>query len=148
MENSNGSFGLPPDCIDCVFNELSGCQEPCNDCIGSVSRPHFLAAVKAPIEYESYQECCEETIEEETAADTNCCVPPNPHYQTAIQPIEFMQANMSPEAFKGGLRFNIIKYTTRIGKKDDELKEARKIADYSRWLVLAVQGKIINPRKD
>lgn len=73
---------------------------------------------------------------------------PNNHYQTTIQPIETSQANMSPEAFQGFLRGNIIKYTCRIGKKDEPIKEAKKILQYAKWLVESLEGKTINPRED
>lgn len=71
------------------------------------------------------------------------------HYDTLHQPIETMQANMTPEAFRGYLRGNIIKYTCRIGRKDGEgeLKEAKKIQDYAKWLVESLEGKTINPRE-
>lgn len=73
----------------------------------------------------------------------------NAHYDTLHQPIETMQANMTPEAFRGYLRGNIIKYTCRIGRKDGEgeLKEAKKIQDYAKWLVESLEGKTINPRE-
>lgn len=71
------------------------------------------------------------------------------HYDTLHQPIETMQANMTPEAFRGYLRGNIIKYTCRMGRKDGEaeLKEAKKIQDYAKWLVESLEGKTINPRE-
>ena len=69
------------------------------------------------------------------------------HYQGDIQPIEYMQAQFSKQEFIGGLLFNIIKYSSRLGKKDDPLKEARKILRYSQWLVEALEGKKINPRE-
>lgn len=74
----------------------------------------------------------------------------NTHYDTLHQPIETMQANMTPEAFRGYLRGNIIKYVCRIGRKDGEaeLKEAKKIQDYAKWLVESLEGKTINPREE
>lgn len=71
---------------------------------------------------------------------------PNQHYETAVQPIEFMQANMAPEEFVGFLKGNIIKYAGRCGRKDAPLKEAKKIKQYAGWLVEALEGKTINPR--
>lgn len=75
--------------------------------------------------------------------------PTQNHYDTLHQPIETMQANMTPEAFRGYLRGNIIKYTCRMGRKDGEaeLKEAKKIQDYAKWLVESLEGKTIDPRK-
>ena len=70
---------------------------------------------------------------------------PNSHYDTRIQPIETMQANMTPEEFQGYCKGNIIKYACRCGRKDEPLKEALKIVDYANWLVLSLKGEIINP---
>ena len=67
------------------------------------------------------------------------------HYQTRIQPIETMQANMTPEEFQGFCKGNIIKYACRCGRKDEPLKEAEKIVDYAKWLVASLKGEIINP---
>jgi len=67
------------------------------------------------------------------------------HYNTRIQPIETMQANMTPEEFQGFCKGNIIKYACRCGKKDAPLKEAEKILRYAEWLVLSLKGEIINP---
>lgn len=57
-----------------------------------------------------------------------------------------MQANMTPEEFRGFLKGNIIKYACRCGRKDDALKEAEKIKRYAEWLVLSLQEYEINPR--
>ena len=88
------------------------------------------------------QEAILETKAIELAAKTHCH-----HYQTEIQPIEVMQANMTPAEFIGYLRGNIIKYTCRMGKKDTPEKEADKIARYAEWLAKATKGEKINPRE-
>ena len=63
------------------------------------------------------------------------------HYQGAVQPIQLMQAQMSKEAFMGFLRGNIIKYASRMGKKDKEAKETAKILQYALWLHQIAQDK-------
>ena len=73
---------------------------------------------------------------------------PNSHYHTRIQPIETMQANMTPEEFQGFCKGSIIKYACRCGRKDDPLKEALKIVDYANWLVSSLKGEIINPHNE
>ena len=68
---------------------------------------------------------------------------------TDMQNYSFIPAlNMTPEEFQGYCKGNIIKYACRCGRKDDPLKEALKIVDYANWLVLSLQGKIINPHKE
>lgn len=69
------------------------------------------------------------------------------HYQSAHQPIEAMQANMTKEEFVGYLKGNIMKYICRFGKKDSAIKESAKIKRYSQWLEQAVKGEVINPRE-
>ena len=68
------------------------------------------------------------------------------HYQQAdVQPIEVMQKYLTPEQFIGLLRGNILKYTLRLGHKDDAVKDAQKAAQYASWLVDALAGKTIKP---
>lgn len=68
------------------------------------------------------------------------------HYSGAVQPIEFMQAQMQPSEFIGFLKGNIIKYIARMGKKDDPAKEVAKIKRYAEWLEKALMGEKIDPR--
>lgn len=63
------------------------------------------------------------------------------HYQGTVQPIQLMQAQMTTEAFMGFLRGNIIKYASRLGKKDKEVKETAKILQYALWLHQTAQGE-------
>lgn len=69
------------------------------------------------------------------------------HYQTDIQPIEYIQAVFTPEELIGFLKGNIIKYISRLGKKDDEQKETAKILRYAEWLHQVACKKKINPRQ-
>ena len=70
------------------------------------------------------------------------------HYQGSIQPIEYMQENMSRDELIGFIKGNIIKYVSRLGKKDDVQKEATKIYRYAEWLQKVCAGEKINPRED
>ena len=65
------------------------------------------------------------------------------HYKTDVQPIEVMEANMTPEEFRGFLRGNIIKYVCRLGRKDDEVQEVNKIIRYANWLKASYEGRSI-----
>lgn len=72
------------------------------------------------------------------------------HYSGTIQPLEFMQANMSKDEFIGFLKGNVIKYVSRAGKKrgssvkEDLLKAKR----YLGWWIAALDGTVINPREE
>lgn len=71
------------------------------------------------------------------------------HYQVGDkQPIEIMQDVMTPEEFCGYLRGNVIKYSLRMGHKDRKEIDARKAAQYSKWMAQALTGKKINPREE
>lgn len=71
------------------------------------------------------------------------------HYGGTIQPLEFMQANMTKDEFMGFLKGNIIKYVSRAGKKkDNDIKsDIKKAKRYLVWLQEVLDGKIINPRE-
>lgn len=69
------------------------------------------------------------------------------HYQGDVEPIELMQAQMTQEELIGFLKGNIIKYTSRCGKKDDPVKEVTKIKRYTGWLLDVLEGRKIDPRK-
>lgn len=69
------------------------------------------------------------------------------HYNKRVQAIEVLQANLTPEEFKGFLKGNIVKYCCRCGRKDTELSDAQKILIYALWHYKAVKGEVIDPRK-
>lgn len=58
------------------------------------------------------------------------------HYHGAVEPIELMQAILTPEEFKGFLKGNAIKYSFRAGRKAGESaeKDKTKFLVYSQWL--------------
>jgi len=63
------------------------------------------------------------------------------HYQILEQqPIEIMQALMSPEQFFGFCWGNVIKYALRCGNKDSRAKEMQKVAQYAMWATQALDG--------
>ena len=70
------------------------------------------------------------------------------HYQIGDkQPIEIMQEVMTTDEFFGYLRGNVIKYSLRMGHKDSKEIDAKKAAQYSKWMAQALAGKKINPRE-
>ncbi len=63
------------------------------------------------------------------------------HYQADIDVIEFCRQHFTDEEFKGAMKFNLIKYPTRLGRKDDMVKELDKIIDYAqRYKEVLVNG--------
>lgn len=58
------------------------------------------------------------------------------HYHGAVEPIELMQAILTPDEFKGFLKGNAIKYAFRAGRKTGESaeKDKTKFIVYSQWL--------------
>lgn len=71
------------------------------------------------------------------------------HYDTSVQPINAMQANLSHEAFRGYCLGNIVKYCLRFGRKNGEgiQKEANKIADYAEFLRVHTLGETIDAKE-
>lgn len=68
------------------------------------------------------------------------------HYHGAIEPIELMQAILTPEEFKGFLKGNAIKYAFRAGRKAGETaeKDKTKFIVYSQWLYNFEKGGTID----
>ena len=58
------------------------------------------------------------------------------HYQgtDGIDVIEFCRQQFTHEELVGALKFNIIKYATRIGRKNQDIEDAEKIGVYQRRL--------------
>ncbi|ARD75546.1 DUF3310 domain-containing protein [Staphylococcus shinii] len=58
------------------------------------------------------------------------------HYQSntddGIDLIDFWYMQMTPEEFQGAMKSNLQRYSTRLGRKDDRIKELKKIEDYAR----------------
>lgn len=70
------------------------------------------------------------------------------HYQQAeVQFIEIAQMYLTPEEFKGFLKGNILKYALRANFKGQEQADINKMNQYATWLVQALGGEIIDPRK-
>jgi hypothetical protein len=62
-----------------------------------------------------------------TLLETITYDPINPsHYKNAIETIDAIEASMTPEAFRGYLKGNVLKYVTRYEKKNglEDLKKA------------------------
>ena len=56
-----------------------------------------------------------------------------PHYLTGgIETIDFIQAKLSPEEYRGYLRGNLLKYASRLGEKDSD--DAGKASWYAQRL--------------
>lgn len=57
------------------------------------------------------------------------------HYQSntddGIDLIDFWHMQMTDEEFQGAMKSQISKYTIRLGRKDDKVKELDKIIDYA-----------------
>jgi hypothetical protein len=64
------------------------------------------------------------------------------HYRTgAVECIDAMRAALGEEQFLGYLRGTIMRYTWRLGRKDESKVEAEKIAVYSGWLTDVLAGR-------
>lgn len=58
-----------------------------------------------------------------------------------IAVIDYIKAKLTPEAYKGFLEGNVIKYMSRAAYKEDELNDLKKAYEYLGWLIETVEGK-------
>ncbi len=138
-------------CSTCNHKEKSRSNYPCRSCVYNEFAPnatlHYWELRKDTIKMKDFTQ--KEAEKYEQSLD-KLYKPLNydKHYaNTAHQPIEVMQANMTRDEFVGFLKGNIIKYVCRLGKKDEPAKEAAKIRRYAEWLEQAVSGQTVDPRK-
>ncbi len=67
--------------------------------------------------------------------DTQDVINKPSHYrQGAVECIDAIESALTPEEFAGYLRGNIIKYTWRMGHKDDPVQEVGKMCWYGERL--------------
>jgi hypothetical protein len=59
---------------------------------------------------------------------------PNHYKVGGIETIDFIQAKLTPEEFKGYLLGNVLKYASRAGHKDNAVQDAGKMAWYANKL--------------
>lgn len=72
-------------------------------------------------------------------------VNPNHYADQKVQSIEFMQASMTREAFRGFLQGNVFKYVGRYKRKNG-VEDLNKAKQYLEWLIQHEDsGKIIVP---
>ena len=64
------------------------------------------------------------------------------HYTAGgIETIEYIKAKLSPEEFIGYLKGNVIKYTSRAGKKQDTLQDLEKAQWYMNRQIKELKGE-------
>lgn len=82
-----------------------------------------------------YDKQKEEMMEKQLAVSEPDMINPDHYKAGGIETIDYMQAKLTREEFIGYLKGNILKYTSRLGRKDADLQEAKKIQWYSNKLV-------------
>lgn len=66
------------------------------------------------------------------------------HYTSGSKEvIDIAHEALTEEEFTGAMKFNIIKYTLRVGKKDDPVQEMGKVANYADYLGMHLSGNWI-----
>lgn len=64
------------------------------------------------------------------------------HYTTGgIETIDYIKAKLSPEEFLGYLKGNVIKYTSRAGKKQDTIQDLEKAQWYMNRQIKELKGE-------
>ena len=81
-----------------------------------------------------------EKLTEESVMKANNPIDPNHYKKGGIECIDYLEAKMSKEELKGFCKGNILKYISRLGEKDDPVKELGK----SKWYI----NKLLELYKD
>ena len=63
------------------------------------------------------------------------------HYKKSIETIDAIRSWLGDVAFVQYCRGQVIRYASRLGDKDESVKEARKLEVYARWLRETLEGK-------
>ena len=68
----------------------------------------------------------------------------HPDYYTAggIETIDFIQAKLTPEEFRGFCKGSILKYVSRAGKKGSALEDLQKKEWYLKKLISFIEGGV------
>ena len=62
--------------------------------------------------------------------------PDVPHYdRAAIQPIDFMESNFTPDEYQGYLKGQVVKYISRYRYKGTPVPDLVKARTYLNWLI-------------
>ena len=62
--------------------------------------------------------------------------PDVPHYdRAAIQPIDFMESNFTPDEYQGYLKGQVVKYIARYRYKGTPVPDLVKARTYLNWLI-------------
>lgn len=117
-----GSYNEAAELVNCTIEGLegSGVYLPTVEDFGPDKEDYYTLATD--------EEDTEEPVIQRIN-DMNNAVPN--HYKADIDVIEFCRQHFTDEEFKGAMKFNLIKYPTRLGRKDDMVKELDKIIDYA-----------------
>jgi len=63
------------------------------------------------------------------------------HYKKSIETIDAIRSWLGDVAFVQYCRGQVIRYASRLGDKDESVKEARKLEVYARWMRETLEGK-------
>ena len=104
------------------YEDTRRAQEALKKADGSIARPNYWVDEKNGCE-----------TEQDWDAVRPDMVNSPPHYtKGGIETIDFIQAKLSPEEYRGYLRGNLLKYASRLGEKDSD--DAGKAAWYAHRL--------------
>lgn len=64
------------------------------------------------------------------------------HYRAkSVEPIDAIRSWLGDVAFVQYCRGQVIRYASRLGDKDESVKESRKLEVYARWMRETLEGK-------
>jgi hypothetical protein len=66
------------------------------------------------------------------------------HYKDkTVEPVDAIKSWLGDVAFVQYCRGQVIRYASRLGDKDESVKEARKLEVYARWMRETLEGKAL-----
>lgn len=84
-----------------------------------------------------------EHTEHDDTIDNDLVHHPSHYTSGSKEVIDIAHEALTEEEFTGAMKFNIIKYTLRVGKKDDPVQEMGKVANYADYLGMHLSGNWI-----
>ncbi|MDG0843139.1 DUF3310 domain-containing protein [Staphylococcus equorum] len=63
------------------------------------------------------------------------------HYEGDIDFLDYFFMQSTPDERRGAMKFTMGRYSTRLGRKDDEISELKKIADYANRYIEVLENE-------
>ena len=120
---------------------IAGCAE-CPHTYGYAEKPYYCD-IDDWERIQRYRKCWDREVEEreENEMKDDNVNHPSHYTQGGIECYKAIEASMTPEAYKGYLKGNVLKYVWRYEKKGSEIENLRKAEWYLKELIKEVENQ-------